>query len=281
MPLVSIGMPVYNKPQFLKQAIESLLAQTYRDFELLISDNASTNPEIREICEHYARQDSRVRYVRQPVNLGPMDNFAYVYANTSSPLFMWASDDDIWEPTFVERGVKTLTANPSRGAWICQFDSIDAEGGLINSFPPIVDWESRGNKIRQVLWFMMSQSRGIQVLIYSFFRREAVREPLRIMLENKLMDGPDYIFLHAFICREELVTSPELLFHKRVVPAIRSQRNKSKWGSMERHVVGYSRAALGTPYAAVTILAILPRMLWRTIRKLDRPIRKLRWQPSK
>jgi glycosyltransferase involved in cell wall biosynthesis len=91
-PSVSIGLPVYNGAGTIGQAIISLLAQTFADFELIISDNASTDAT-EEICRDFARRDGRIRYVRQPQNRGPIATFAFVLAEARAPLYMWAVAD--------------------------------------------------------------------------------------------------------------------------------------------------------------------------------------------
>src|SRR6266536_3054672 len=137
MPEVAIGLPTYNRPDFLEAALRSLTTQTFGDFELLISDNASDHADIQMIAERYASADPRVRYVRQKTNLGPVGNFAHLFANSTAPLFMWAADDDLWEPAFIERGVKTLRSDRTKDAWFCQLDNIDAEGEVTRTYPPL------------------------------------------------------------------------------------------------------------------------------------------------
>src|SRR3954470_9957348 len=78
-PLITIGLPCYNSEKYLVQSIESLLSQTYGNFVLIISDNASTD-RTEEICRRYAAADARVRYVRNPVNIGMSGNFNRVFA---------------------------------------------------------------------------------------------------------------------------------------------------------------------------------------------------------
>lgn len=107
-PRVSIGLPTYNRPELLALVLECFRQQTFTDFELFISDNASPNPEVRKVCERYAQQDLRFRYIRQPVNRGAERNFWFVYDQTRAPLFLWASDDDLWPVDFLERGVAAL-----------------------------------------------------------------------------------------------------------------------------------------------------------------------------
>jgi glycosyltransferase involved in cell wall biosynthesis len=102
IPTISIGIPVYNGADFLAAAIESHLTQTFGDFELVISDNASTDAT-EEICRSYAEADSRVVYVRQAENIGANANYNAVVNLSRAPLFRWAADDDIVLPDYLEK----------------------------------------------------------------------------------------------------------------------------------------------------------------------------------
>ena len=106
-PLVTIGLPVYNGGQFLATALDSLLGQTFTDFELIISDNASTDTT-EEICREYARADARVRYRRSSENRGFTWNANRVVELAAGKFFRWAAHDDACLPTFLERCVETL-----------------------------------------------------------------------------------------------------------------------------------------------------------------------------
>lgn len=110
-PTVSIGLPVYNGARFLPQAFESLLGQTYRDFELIVSDNASTD-ETAAICAEYAARDSRVRYIRQPVNIGAPRNWSFVVTVARGRYFKWASCNDRCAEDMLERCVAVLEQQP-------------------------------------------------------------------------------------------------------------------------------------------------------------------------
>ena len=112
MPKLTIGMPVYNGAATIATALESLLAQTMPDFTLIISDNCSTD-DTQRICESFAARDPRVRYVRQPINLGPAMNFRFVLFEAQTPFFMWAAADDLWARTFAERNLAALEADPT------------------------------------------------------------------------------------------------------------------------------------------------------------------------
>ena len=94
IPSVSIGMPVYNGETYIREALDSLLQQTFTDFELIISDNASTDGT-GVICKEYAFGDSRIRYIRQATNLGAVGNFEFVLNEARGEYFMWAAHDDL------------------------------------------------------------------------------------------------------------------------------------------------------------------------------------------
>jgi glycosyltransferase involved in cell wall biosynthesis len=104
---VSVGLPTYNRCLQLRRAIESVLNQTHTNIELVISDNASTD-DTQSVCEEYARRDSRVRYIRQPKNIGMIPNFNSVLRESASPYFMWLSDDDWLDERYVELCISVL-----------------------------------------------------------------------------------------------------------------------------------------------------------------------------
>lgn len=106
-PRVSIGLPVFNGERYLREALDSLLAQTFSDFEIVISDNASDDATA-EICEAYAEKDDRVRYERQPVNRGAATNYNRTFAMARGELFKWAAHDDRCHPRFLEACVRAL-----------------------------------------------------------------------------------------------------------------------------------------------------------------------------
>lgn len=106
-PLVSVGIPVYNGEDFLREAIDSVLAQTLTDFELVISDNGSVDGT-QKICEEFARQTPLVRYFRQDKNRGAAWNYNEVFRLSRGKYFKWAAHDDLLEPRFLERCVKRL-----------------------------------------------------------------------------------------------------------------------------------------------------------------------------
>ena len=109
--LVSIGIPTYNRADRLERAVASVLGQTHRDLELVISDNASTD-STPELCAQLAAGDERVRFLRQPRNCGPTANFNAVLAQLRGEHVMLLADDDTLAPTFVGRCRASLVAEP-------------------------------------------------------------------------------------------------------------------------------------------------------------------------
>src|SRR5262245_45018612 len=101
-PRVSIGLPIFNGEKYVAQAFDSILAQTYADFELIISDNASTD-QTEAICQAYANRDRRIRYYRNNRNLGAAANYNRVFDLSTGVYFKWAAHDDIVLPTFVTK----------------------------------------------------------------------------------------------------------------------------------------------------------------------------------
>jgi len=111
MPKLSIGIPVFNGQELLPELLNSLLAQTFRDFEILICDNASSD-RTPHICRKYERSDSRVHYVRNQRNLGAVANFNRVFELSTAPLFKWAAHDDLYHETYLDACVRLLEENP-------------------------------------------------------------------------------------------------------------------------------------------------------------------------
>ena len=152
-PRLSVGLPVYNSESYLAQSIESLLGQTYEDFELIISDNASTDGTA-DICKRYAEQDSRIRYVRQPRNIGLAPNHNFVFAESRGELFKWAASDDLYGRELLQRCVEALDEHPDvvlAHAWEA---AIDEAGNVTQAleYPLATDSPSAPQRFRSFLF---------------------------------------------------------------------------------------------------------------------------------
>ena len=107
---ISIGLPVYNEEKFIQKCIESWLAQTFTDFELIISDNASTD-NTSKICEEYAKRNKKIRYIRQEKKIEWILNFNFVLKEAKNDYFVWAGADDFVLPDFLKKNIEVLVSN--------------------------------------------------------------------------------------------------------------------------------------------------------------------------
>ena len=131
-PHVSIGIPVFNGEQYLAEAIDSILVLTYADFELIISDNASTD-RTQEICRAYTKQDRRIRYYRNATNVGASKNFNRVFELSLVDYFKWAAYDDILAPDFLLKCVEVLDQDPSVVVCFSKMQIIDEDGKVMKN----------------------------------------------------------------------------------------------------------------------------------------------------
>ena len=131
-PELAIGLPVYNGERYLGETLDALLSQSFGDFELLISDNASSDAT-EEIARDAARRDPRVKYARNAVNVGSAGNFCRVFERSSAPLFKWACADDALEPGFLAAAVHELATRPDTVLCYGTITLIDAESRAIGS----------------------------------------------------------------------------------------------------------------------------------------------------
>ena len=132
-PCVSIGLPVYNGEKFLKETLDSILAQTFEDFELIISDNASTD-RTEEICKEYAAKDRRIRYYRNKENLGAGWNNNRVFELCTGEYFKWNAHDDVCAPEFLERCIKVLVQDPTVVLCYPKVTVIDEQGKFVRNW---------------------------------------------------------------------------------------------------------------------------------------------------
>jgi glycosyltransferase involved in cell wall biosynthesis len=225
MVKLSIGLPVYNGEEYLSEALDSLLSQTYRDFELVISDNASVD-RTDEICRAYAAKDKRIKYFRCDQNMGAAPNFNRVFELSSAPLFKWAAADDLHAPTYLERCMEVMERDPSvvlchsyvtlvdENARPLRFD--EQQGCFIDGFDEpvmrmdrthIAESGEPEDRFRDLLVHMKwcFESFGI-------IRREALlKTPL-----HKSYYGADKIFLAALALQGRYHQVPEPLFLRRL-----------------------------------------------------------------
>ena len=196
-PLVSIGMPAYNGEQYLRKALDSLLAQDYENFELLISDNASTDATF-QICQEYAERDKHIRVYRNEHNLGALKNFQVVLEKARGKYFMWAAVDDCWLPGFVTTLVKELEKHPEAGVAMCAVDRIDNDGVLFDT----IRFKDRDNPNGRTYYQMMKSLTSFKkynLYIYGLFRTPLLKEAFPSFQEVPRLD-------RLFMCQMALAT---------------------------------------------------------------------------
>jgi glycosyltransferase involved in cell wall biosynthesis len=152
-PRVTIGLPVYNGIRFLDQAIESILGQTFQEFELIVSDNASTDGT-SELCHSYAQKDSRIRYYRQDENVGAAKNYNHLVELARGEYFKWAAHDDICAPPYLEKCVEVLDENSTVVLCYPKTHIIDEEGNDKGEYRDALHLESprRNERFRDALF---------------------------------------------------------------------------------------------------------------------------------
>jgi glycosyltransferase involved in cell wall biosynthesis len=128
-PRVSVGMPVYNREKYVAASIEAHLNQTYGDFELILTDNCSTDRS-EEICRDYASKDPRIRYYRNSSNLGAAGNYRRCFELATGEFFRWTPSDDLVSLNLLERAVDVLDHDPSVFVAYPRTKLIDAQGNI-------------------------------------------------------------------------------------------------------------------------------------------------------
>ena len=136
-PLITIGLPVYNSERYLRQSLDSLLAQTRSDFVLVISDNASTDGTAR-ICREYAAADSRIKYSRNDTNIGNPRNFNRVFELTTTRYLKWSTADDFWDASFLERALDVMEHDSTVALCYPQAVLVDADGGNPTNYDDVL-----------------------------------------------------------------------------------------------------------------------------------------------
>lgn len=134
MTKVTIGLPTYNAAHFLKKKIDSILEQTYSDFELIISDNCSSD-STNIVCNEYLKKDSRIQYFKQKENIGSFRNYKFILDHAKGDYFMWTAADDVLLPTFVEKNVRALDSNENFVGSISQVEPFGMFVDRFNSNP--------------------------------------------------------------------------------------------------------------------------------------------------
>jgi glycosyltransferase involved in cell wall biosynthesis len=206
-PCVSIGMPVFNGDRYVADAIESILQQDFGDLELIIHDNASTD-RTEAICRELAEADARIRYFRNPRNLGAAANYNLCFGQARGTYFKWAAHDDTLAPGYLRRTVAALEAKPEAVLCTVGVAEIDAMGVVLRTY--INDFPGIGSASPARRFGALIHTRHQCEDFFGLFRREAlVGSELhgayngsdRVLLAEMALRGPwvsvqDPLFVH-------------------------------------------------------------------------------------
>lgn len=279
-PTVSVGLPVFNGDRYLEEALTSLLQQDFEDFELIISDNASTD-HTASICTYYARLDERVRYYSSDRNLGAAANYNRVFAAARGRYFKWAAHDDICEPQFIRRCIDTFAATSANVVLVYpRARFIDGEGQIIRDDADQL--ETRAAAPQQRFAHVLRHVSSCNA-IFGLMRADALRR-------TRLIDGfiaSDVVLFAELAMLGEFCEVPDRLLLRRIHSgasrkANPTTRQATAWFDPERAratlvlprdlrlTVEYARSVHHMPLPVAERLACYARIpqvfLWRRLR---------------
>ena len=174
-PLVSIGIPTYNRLEGLKKVLDCIVCQTYKNIEVIVSDNASPGNAIGDFVLEYCKKDSRIKFTRQNVNIGAIANFIFVMDQAQGKYFMWAADDDEFSPITIEQSVYGFLQNDAVVLSSLNCNIIDLSKGTVIQpliIPHTVSYENK-IKFRKVIDYMFNE---INVYFYSLIKLDALKK---------------------------------------------------------------------------------------------------------
>jgi glycosyltransferase involved in cell wall biosynthesis len=214
-PRLSIGVPVRNGARFLQKTLDSLLTQSCSEFELMISDNASTD-QTEAICRVYAARDRRIRYYRSSEDLGVAHNYNHLFQQARGEYFKWAAADDLYEPDYVGRCLDVLECDPTVVLAYAKARFIDETDSPIEMSDPGFDLRSEATRER--LRYVIYASHWVNA-IFGLIRAEALAKT-RLLPSYP---GGDYALLGELTLAGKFVEVPHSLFLRRLHPGASSQ----------------------------------------------------------
>ena len=242
--MVSIGLPVFNGGPILENAINSLLSQTYRNIELLISDNASTD-ETRSICERARAGDPRVKYYVNDTNIGVIANWRQVFRTAVGEYFMWAAHDDWWEPEFIEELVTLLEADSSAVVAFSHADDVDLTTGKVFPGRKISKFAKPRTRLLRLLKFLLNPgSSGKANLIYGVIRKDTLERVGCMYMGTYGTEewAPTMLTLLLLGYQGNIAISDKVMFHKRFVPFPSLEEiSVSSYKDIFQHYIAYKR----------------------------------------
>ncbi|HYL35385.1 MAG TPA: glycosyltransferase family 2 protein [Bryobacteraceae bacterium] len=209
-PALSIALAVYNGERFVARALDSLLAQSFRNFELIISDDASTDRS-GEICQSYASRDARIRYIRQPSNLGMYRNFDFLVHESRGPFYMWAAQDDEWDRDWC----RVLMENMTEDAIISfgHLKLIGPANEILQLYRRPVYSKNEGWRTFQLFFQDLPWSIGSSP-IYGICRRQRILDCPISEIEKLSRDSTDSLWVFMIGQRGHILTDDQVYHYK-------------------------------------------------------------------
>lgn len=216
-PLVSIGIPTYNNPEGLRRTLQCMANQTYKELEIIVSDNCSSEKGVQEVIQEFLKKDFAVQCYHQSENKGPFYNFEFLLKKATGYYFMWAADDDEWEDDFIETGVEALQGNDFYQAWFCSHDVVDMSGSFVQNMSNFSSLTSTPDRRKNIIRYLRaSDILGKDCITYAIYERSALVDTVgRYFLgDRKTSYGSDSAFNIAFLIKYNILIEEEVLFHK-------------------------------------------------------------------
>lgn len=219
IPRLSIGLPVYNGARYLSEALDALLSQSYKDFELIIADNASTDCT-RDLARAYEKADQRVHYIRQPRNIGAAPNHNFVFRQSRGELFKWASHDDLYGKDLLLRCVQALDEHPEVVLAHAGTATIDGNGQITDTFDyqMATDSPNASERFNSMLFTPGGDD------FYGVIRSEVLR---RVTPHNSYHHA-DRTFVTEIGLHGPFYQVPQLLYYRRDHPERAERANSTK-----------------------------------------------------
>ncbi|MEZ8028412.1 glycosyltransferase family 2 protein [Enterovibrio norvegicus] len=251
IPLVSIGIPTYNRPQEIDNCLKLIRQQSYKNTEIIVSDNSSANSSIIHdiVCKHM-EEDSRIKLYVQERNIGSIGNFKFVLEKARGNFFMWAADDDELEFNYIEKLLPNLTQSNDYGFVVSGYDVVDKM-----SNPPIVsdftkylhDIPGEAPYIRMKNYIRQPDYCGKSKILWSLHRTELVKqafEKVFVGLEQKSdTTWAELPVEFRLLEMANLGVVDDVLFHANLLPSSEGLREGNLFNNREIEICNRSFSA--------------------------------------
>ncbi|WP_308733010.1 glycosyltransferase family 2 protein [Syntrophus aciditrophicus] len=273
-PLVSVGLPTYNRPDGLHRTLMCITGQSYENLEIIVSDNCSSGDETYNVVNEFMKRDPRIAYFRQEQNKGPVANFKFVLEQSTGEYFMWAADDDEWDEHFIQYCTEEFSRLGEDFVAVMMEAQYFSHSGLYDFFPEgEAFYGSNLDDISDRLCHMLKNNYGN--LYYSLFRRSALFEQNTSFFSAFELVSLNEIPLLLFVSTKgKLMVLPRVGLYKRTTDSTYAQAKWEIQGGKLPNPCGF-RYFLGLPanfqYHKLALRDIQSVI---TLLKIDKPTKR-------